>query len=170
MQACHRDKMRFNILDGKSSVVWSSSLLPGLESKCCEGKGGLPSVVTHLNAKNAFLRSSLSFFTLISCASSISQTLFSFYGLIISFPRLFYCLPCLSLSLTFHPTIQFLPCFATSLSSSLSHSCISSSCAQSRSPILVWKWKSPPSPSLDTFAFPQHSIDRDFKWRTAHRK
>lgn len=77
MQACHRDKMRFNILDGKSSVVWPSSLHPGLESKCCERKGGLPSVVTHLNAKDAFLPSSLSFFfTLISLGSSISPTLF----------------------------------------------------------------------------------------------
>ncbi len=109
MQACHRDKMRFNILDGKSSVVWSSSLLPGLESKCCEGKGGLPSVVTHLNAKNAFLRSSLSFFTLISCASSISQTLFSFYGLIISFPVSSIASPA-SLSLTHFPPYH--PIFA----------------------------------------------------------
>lgn len=59
MQACHQDKMRFNILDGKSSVVWPSSLLPGLESKWCERKGGLPSVVTHLNAKDASLPPSL---------------------------------------------------------------------------------------------------------------
>lgn len=78
MQACHQDKTRLNILDGKSSVVWPSSLLPGLESKCCEGKGGLPSVVTHLNAKDAFLPPSLSFFTLISFAPSISPTLSSF--------------------------------------------------------------------------------------------
>ena len=70
MQACHQDKIRFNILDGESSVVWPSSLLPGLESKCCEGKGGLPSVVTHLNAKDAFLTSSLSF-----CAHSSTQFL-----------------------------------------------------------------------------------------------
>lgn len=47
--------MRFNIQDGKSSVVWPTSLLPGLESKCCKWKGGLLSVVTNLNAKNGFI-------------------------------------------------------------------------------------------------------------------
>lgn len=113
MQACHRDKMRFNILDGKSSVVWPSSLHPGLESKCCERKGGLPSVVTHLNAKDAFLPSSLSFFLLSSLwAPQFLPPFFSFYGLIISsLPLVCF----LSPPPNFPPTIQFLSCFATSL-------------------------------------------------------
>lgn len=76
MQACHQDKMRFNIRDGKSSVVRPSSLLPGLKSKCGKRKGGPPSVVTHLNAKDSFLPSSLSFCTLISFASPIPPTFF----------------------------------------------------------------------------------------------
>lgn len=66
-------------------------------------KGGLPSVVTHLNAKDAFLPSSLSFFTLISLASSIFLTSFHFTV------SLFH-LPC------FPPTIPFLFCSASSLS------------------------------------------------------
>lgn len=69
-----------------------------LNPNAARGKGGLPSVVTHLNAKDAFLPSSLSFFTLISLASSISPTLFSFYCLIIS-----------SLSLSLHLQSNFCP-------------------------------------------------------------
>lgn len=77
MQTCQEDEMRFNILTGNSSVVWPSSLLPGLESKCCEGKGALPSVVTQLNAQDASLPSSPSFFflTLITFASTVPQSL-----------------------------------------------------------------------------------------------
>lgn len=156
MQACHQDKMRFNVLDGKSSVVWPSSLLPGLESKCCERKGGLPSVVTHLNAKDAFLPSSFSFFTLISFASSISLTLFSFYCLIISSlsSSLLISLP-RSPRLSLHLPSNFYPALPPPLLLP-SRSCISSSCAQSLSLMSVWKSKSPPSPSPDTFAY--HSI------------
>lgn len=112
MQACHRDKMRFNILDGKSSVVWPSSLHPGLESKCCEWKGGLPSVVTHLNAKDAFLPSSLSFLLFSSLSPpQFLPPFFSFYGLIISSVPLvcFLCLypPPPKLS-TYHPIFVLL--------------------------------------------------------------
>lgn len=98
-----------------------------LNPNAARGKGGLPSVVTHLNAKDAFLPSSLSFFTLISLASSISPTLFSFYCLIIP-----------SLSLSVHLQSNFCPA-SPPLFSSRSRNCILSSCAQI--PDVGWKVK-----------------------------
>lgn len=111
MQACHQDKTRFNILDKKSSV-WPSSLLPDLESKCCERKSGLPSVMTHLaavNAKDTFLPRLLSFFySHLFCLLSFSNPFFmlpSHYSLSLS-SFLLFPLP-LSSFLSFHLPSNF---------------------------------------------------------------
>lgn len=158
MQACHKDKMRFNILDGKSSVVWPSSLLPGLESKWWEEKGDLFAMLRMLFSPHPF------HFLLSSLPQFLQH--FFFYFTVSLFPLS----PPLLLHL-FPPTIQFLSCFATSTSSSLSHSCISSSRAQSRSPDVSLKLKkSPPSPSPDTFDFYSIPSTGVFKWQTAHWK
>lgn len=99
MQACHQDKMRFNIRDGESSVVLPSSLLPGPESKCCKWKDGLPSVVTHLNAKVpppiSFIFLLLSFSPPPPPNPTHTHTFFSFYSLIIPL----FCFLCFSLPL-----------------------------------------------------------------------
>lgn len=77
MQACHKDKMRFNILDGKSSVVWPSSLLPGLESKWWEEKGDLFAMLRMLFSPHPF-------HFLLSSLPQFLQHFFLFYCLIIS--------------------------------------------------------------------------------------
>lgn len=121
-----------------------------LNPNAARGKGGLPSVVTHLNAKDAFLPSSLSFFTLISLTSSISPTLFfSFYYLIIS-----------SLSLSFHLQSNFCPA-SPPLFSSRSRSCISSSCTQI--PNISWKVKITSATFSRHVCLLPYTIRRDLK-------
>lgn len=159
MQACHQDKMRFNILDGKSSVVWPTSLLPGLESKCCEGKGDLPSGVTHLNAKDAFLHSSLSFFF---CSHlNFANPLFIFT---VSLHPLSSLLLICFLSLSFHLPSNCLSSFATSL--------LRLSRTAASRPLELGLH--PPDVSLKVkitfvsftwhFCLLQFTIHRDFKW------
>lgn len=156
MLACHRDKMRFNILDGKSSVVWPSSLLPGLESKCCEGKGGLPSVVTHLNAKDAFPPFiSLISFTPISFASSISLTFFHFT--VSLFP----------LSPSSHLPSNFYPALLPLSSSPFTQLHLIVLCSVS---IPSLKVKNHSISFTWHFCLQQYIFHWDFRWQTAHWK